>query len=395
MTEQNCLGSQNNSPQITYLILTFNRQDYARRQLLCLSQSARRAIVIDGSSEPWGSGVTGDVGTLNWRYIHIPGEATYLERLRKGLEEVQTDFICLLDDQDMYFPSSHLKAAQIQIDSEGLLSGVATKVGLNFTNQGLEQYAKWGHWTEPIEFEEEKKCQRSFSLLSKRRTANFYYMPIKTKLMREFIQIMKPVIGHENDYVYGFIECALAIFLSQRGKLRILDDVGWLRTEEVDTEKTIAFKTRRVVATKLDIDLLLTLVPNHQFQGRKIDCEDEVCKLEAILDSWIGKSEWDFESLIGESPSSTPKSKTPKLAQFYVKFWNKLMYKLVPWMRKPLQEYRRNLSREIGGVEQFESRDFCEKFDCPNLPEEISIVTGFHRMFRTGTDKKTFDRYSM
>jgi hypothetical protein len=379
---------------LTYLILSFNRQNYARRQLLSLSSSSSQAVVIDGSPVEWGSGNLGAIGALNWEYRHIPGEFNYLERMRMGLNLIESEYVCLLDDQDMYFPSSHMEAIQELKSLGSKFSCIATKPGRSFSFDEIQQYCHWGHWTKELNFQDEFACQRASNLLDKRRTANLYYAPIKTELLKEFLRQIEITINKEQYYVWGFAENALAIFLASKGHIGFSKRVGWLRTDEADETKSKNFQSRRMIASTKDVSILYSLVSNHSPACGEGDLTNTSCELAKVLKTWVGNSEIKHSISSGELKHNPPNLRGLGTFSFYVRIINKFAWVTAPWLRNSISKHRKQDSKLRGGVTVFPIENFRSHFSTDSVPAEMPWVAGVHRLFPRGINKESFLDYS-
>jgi glycosyltransferase domain-containing protein len=89
-----------NKPRISVIVLTYERHDFIRRQLLYYSNHPVHLIFADGSAARWPHGEQGTSNEMSWEYIHCPGYDTIMERLALSTQKVITEYVCLLDDQE-------------------------------------------------------------------------------------------------------------------------------------------------------------------------------------------------------------------------------------------------------------------------------------------------------
>jgi hypothetical protein len=102
--------STRGTPQITIIILTYQRHNFIRRQILYYASYAVHLIFADGSENRWEHEDRGVIHDMSWEYIHYPGYDTYRERLHLALEQVKSDYVCLLDDQECILWSGLIEA---------------------------------------------------------------------------------------------------------------------------------------------------------------------------------------------------------------------------------------------------------------------------------------------
>lgn len=94
----------------TAVILSYNRQDALRRQLLYYANKPIHLIFADGSVDDWGSGESGSIGNLTWEYFRISGFYTYLARMAEALRRVRTSYMFFLDDEECILMTGVKKA---------------------------------------------------------------------------------------------------------------------------------------------------------------------------------------------------------------------------------------------------------------------------------------------
>ena len=89
--------------QLTLICLSYERQAYIRRQIAYFSTIPITLIVADGSSRPLTNLDVNDLKNfrLRFKYIHLAGAETYLQRMHLALEQVDTSFVMLMDDADI------------------------------------------------------------------------------------------------------------------------------------------------------------------------------------------------------------------------------------------------------------------------------------------------------
>ncbi len=382
---------------LTYIMLTFNRQDYARRQLVCLSNSKFRsnAIIADGSDHDWGSGDSGTLNKLSWFYFHKPGEFSYLQRLKESIKIVDTEFVCLVDDQDVYFPSIHQEIIKAHYLEQGNYSCISSNVGRLIKYDSYFAFSDWGHWTKAASFDSESGCVRAAEVLKNRRTANFYYQPIRTVYIAEFLDLIEPVIGNERNYVWGLIENALSIFLAAKGRMKVMNSLGWLRVDATHEEKSSNFITRKMIADSSDINFLGSLLPKHQKHSATPEGAEEKCPLTLVLESWIGHQELKYATTNESDELKISKtSNSHTLKNLFIRLTNKVLSNLEPSLNSYIKAYQRDSSIRMGGVNAVSINDLSKLTKGDDLPFEISQLVGVHELFPSGLNKQMFTHYS-
>ena len=89
--------------RLTLKCLTYNRHEFIRRQIVCFYDCPVNLRFMDSSKTSIKLDDTNlKTGQLKWNYQHFP-DLNYYERLLLASEEVETEFICLLPDDDILF----------------------------------------------------------------------------------------------------------------------------------------------------------------------------------------------------------------------------------------------------------------------------------------------------
>lgn len=86
--------------RVTVVILSYNRQDALRRQILYYANKPVHLIFADGTEKDWHSGDSGSFGAMTWEYFRISGTLTYLKRFEMAISKVRTEFMLFLDDEE-------------------------------------------------------------------------------------------------------------------------------------------------------------------------------------------------------------------------------------------------------------------------------------------------------
>lgn len=102
--------------KLTIVIPTYNRQDYALRNMRYWSGSEVTVHVLDGSDKTIESGYVDNLGE-NVHYHHLP--VSIFKRLEKVHELVKTKYVALLSDDEFYIPSAvEASIAEMENDFE-------------------------------------------------------------------------------------------------------------------------------------------------------------------------------------------------------------------------------------------------------------------------------------
>lgn len=200
----------------TAVIMSCDRQDALRRQLLYYANKPIHVIFADGSDEDWGTGESGSIGAMTWEYFRISGFDSYVERTVTATYKVKTEFMFFLDDEDCTLwtgveravdfltKNSDHSCAGGRLDTMEFLNG---RLGI----RGFNRFSTSFELLHPIGIERfEKMCVAN-------RTANLFYQVLRTASARAFVGALDPKLKIF-DFYLGFIEIAFCGFLAFCGK---------------------------------------------------------------------------------------------------------------------------------------------------------------------------------
>jgi len=226
---------------LTIVCLSYERQNFIRRQLAYFHSFPTKIIFADGSLVHLGINYQSSIGQLEWKYLHIPGAGTYVERFMAALDIVDTDYVCLMDDADVMLASG-LKLAVRELDENKDLLFAGGKVGSFSSSDGLLSFGVWGHWTNSFSIEMEDPVKRLISTIESVRTANLCYVVVRTV---EFRDLMGKVLGIKFSY-NAASELLLTGLLAVNSKYKIGDYPFWMRGDEPSVDPKLYHKSGRV-----------------------------------------------------------------------------------------------------------------------------------------------------
>jgi glycosyltransferase domain-containing protein len=213
-----------NKRRISIIVLTYERHDFIRRQLLYYSNHPVHLIFADGSAVRWPHGQKGISNEMSWEYIHCPGYDTFLERLALATEKVKTEYVCLLDDQECILFTG-IKSAIDTLDAEPKHSCAGGLVALGIESNKCSELVPWKRNTQ-LALLETSPLERFYKIVGpKHLAANLVYQVMRTDDLKNYSSIMR---GH-NGTSTATHEVALAGFLSLKGKYLMGDYPYWIR----------------------------------------------------------------------------------------------------------------------------------------------------------------------
>ena len=145
--------------QTSVIIVSYNRQLKIQRYLDFFSNYRVNVIIVDGTERRLYNSVNFSQGDAFIRYVHLPGENKYLDRVIKGLQLVVTKYFCLIDDSDVIMPSS-LVALEKFLEKNLDFCVAGQVYNLNILPRVIE-INLWGKWSKPMTINENNPYHRS------------------------------------------------------------------------------------------------------------------------------------------------------------------------------------------------------------------------------------------
>lgn len=214
---------------LSIVIPTYNRQDYALRNMKFWSERGAIIYVLDGSSLAIDKERLKEIGP-NVRYCHMP--FSIHERLLAATNFISTPYCIMLSDDEFYIPSA-LEACikELELDSD-LVACNGQCVRFSMTGMQI---------TAQIEYPRLKTHSISQELPVERIMAHMdNYVPstiysvvrtdVWTKAIKAATQMMVAL--------YSFEELAFELVVSYSGKTKVINELSWLRSSEVAPVRT-------------------------------------------------------------------------------------------------------------------------------------------------------------
>jgi len=210
----------------TAVILSYNRQDVLRRQLLYYANKPVHLIFADGSDSDWGSGDAGSIGEMTWEYFRISGHDSVSKRLVEAVYRVETEFMFFLDDEECILWTGVQKAVEfLKQNPDHSCAGGAVKIVTSVNRRMWVD--RWGHWSRPFSLSDEDPIVRLTSLNKSKRTANLYYQIHRSLIVKKFA---KRLSNFEVSRKYsGSVEIMFTGFVTVYGKWTSGDYPFWFR----------------------------------------------------------------------------------------------------------------------------------------------------------------------
>jgi glycosyltransferase domain-containing protein len=200
------------------------RPDYLRRQFRLWSDSQASVLVVDGSK----TGVAdAEVGALasNLRYVHCPN-VTYAERIRLAQRKVDTKYVALLADDDLFLESGLRTVVALLEAQPKAESGVGRTLRFHFSDgefRGALRYTLDDHYP-TIDGE----TDLTDYLLDNLTRQYSYYAVYRMASWSQSV-----AIAFARDYSSPYVsEIAFQFASAIRHNGAICDQLWWLRSDE-------------------------------------------------------------------------------------------------------------------------------------------------------------------
>lgn len=216
-------------PLATAVILSYNRQDALRRQLLYYANKPLHLIFADGSDDDWGSGESGSIGEMTWEYFRISGFDSWIPRVRTAVAKVDSEFMFFLDDEECILFTGIERAINFLIQNldHSCAGGRADTCTFTFIKRRIV-IGPWGRRDEPFELLQPSGLERFESMCTEGRTANLFYQIQRSKNVRAWVGALDPAFKPSGNYP-GFLEIAFTGSLSLLGKWKMSSYPFWIR----------------------------------------------------------------------------------------------------------------------------------------------------------------------
>ena len=217
----------------TAVILSFNRQDALRRQILYYANKPIHLIIADGSKEDWGKGESGSIGEMTWEYFRVEGWDSFTYRFNLAVRRVKTDYMLFVDDEECVLWTGIKEAVRFLVEhSEHSCAGgrvFKAHVEGNLVTIGRRRLSlvDWGNFSPLFSLNSDNDIDRSKSMLSSDRTANIYYQVQRTKNVKLFATSVQS-IAHASGYA-GTLEIMFTTFIILMGKWEMGRYPYWIR----------------------------------------------------------------------------------------------------------------------------------------------------------------------
>lgn len=210
--------------RLTIIIPTISRPDYVRRQIKYWLQTDAEVRILDGALVPIDLKEF-DLTHTNVRYIHMP--VNFNERIAIAGQLIETEFSCLLSDDEFFVPSG-LKACIRYLDDHPDDIGCVGKVLNFFVEQG--KFLAYQSYTDWLDFDDDAvtATDRVKQILPPLKTHMAVYGIYRSEHWKKIFKM-----SYGDYYSSGYLyERMINLYRAVLGRTVILNDLLWMRSME-------------------------------------------------------------------------------------------------------------------------------------------------------------------
>lgn len=213
--------------KLTLVILTYQRPEYALRNIRYWSGRGARLLVLDGSPDPLSAdALQGLSDTVE--YIH--GHTSLVDRFRIALTLVNTPYTALLGDDEFFLPSALVASIEALEAEPDLVACMGQAIGFGISNppevNGFSVYPKHAGY----EITSNSPGTRMHAHMGDYACSTIYSV-VRTESWKRAFAIF--VAKEFPVYAIGELQFELAI--SYFGKSRVIPVLHWLRSFETES----------------------------------------------------------------------------------------------------------------------------------------------------------------
>jgi len=210
--------------RLTVVIPTISRPEFVKRQITFWSQFDAQVRILDGASTAIDLSQFGQIPE-NVQYFHEPQK--FNERLSNAWKHVDTEFACLLPDDEFLLPSG-LTASLEYLDKNPTDTGCVGRVLMFFVDQGrfltYQDYEYWKDFaTDSITAE-----SRVQEVLPPNKVHKVQFAVLRSPIWKKIFRS-----SYGDFYSTGYLyERMLNLHSAVLGRTVVLDELMWMRSME-------------------------------------------------------------------------------------------------------------------------------------------------------------------
>ena len=215
----------NNLARLTVIIPTISRPSFVRRQIRYWSALNAQVRILDGATDPID---LSDFQSIppHVRYIHRP--VRFNERLAGAGSLIETEFACLLPDDEFFLPTG-INTCIEHLDKNPNLIGAVGKVLQFFVDQGefkaFEDYQYWKNFSQPDSASAEGRVRQ---VVPPNKAHKIQFAILRSEIWKKIF-----TTSYCDFYSTGYLyERMLNLHAAVLGESVVLDTLLWMRSME-------------------------------------------------------------------------------------------------------------------------------------------------------------------
>jgi glycosyltransferase domain-containing protein len=217
--------SMKNLSELTIVMLTYNRPDYALRQMRFWSGAPATLLVLDGSKNPIKKEDLEGIES-NIQYYHMP--CSYEERFSKALDLITTPFTISLCDDEFFVPSTLDKNITFLKQNPEYVACIGRCLKFIYLNTGISTSIKYGKFKNYRVVENTPK-ERVAKHMTDYMHSTMYAVQ-RSDVWKKTISLL--TMGNFHFSCPYVLEMLIEISTVYQGKATTTDELMWLRSEE-------------------------------------------------------------------------------------------------------------------------------------------------------------------
>jgi len=212
-----------NLKELTLVVPTYNRQQYALKQMRFWSGSPITLHILDGTNEPIKKEELKGIRN-NVQYHHLP--CIFEERVGRAIEFIDTPYVAFLSDDEYFIPSALEKCIEYLKNNKDFGACIGMCMGFHSAKKGLHGRPMYDSWKGTGCFEE-TGGERIIAKM-KQNDSPVYYSVQRADVWKQSIALL-PKYKFSCPWVQEF---QFEIAICYQGKSIVLNELMWLRNTE-------------------------------------------------------------------------------------------------------------------------------------------------------------------
>ena len=210
--------------RLTVVIPTISRPEFVKRQITFWSQFDAQVRILDGAATAIDLSQFGQI-PRNVQYLHEPQK--FNERLSNAWKHVDTEFACLLPDDEFFLPSG-LIASLEHLDKNPTVTGCVGKVLMFFVDQGrFLTYQDYEYWKD-FATDSGSAESRVQEVLPPNKVHKVQFGVLRSPIWKKIF-----MSSYGDFYSTGYLyERMLNLHSAVLGRTVVLDELIWMRSME-------------------------------------------------------------------------------------------------------------------------------------------------------------------